>query len=118
MPTSGTRYFRFDAATKAWQQQYSEDLSAKQRARIVAALEDGADALGYRPAKVWGPQIEDRGTQVTFSALGQKAPADKKKHPTRRSSSVGGWEMEADMGGEFCSGAGEGYLLSHACGTT
>ena len=79
MPTSGTRYFRFDDATGAWRQQYSEDLPARQRARIVAALEDGADALGYRPAKVWGPQIEDRGTQVTFSALGQKAPVDKKQ---------------------------------------
>ena len=25
-------------------------------------------------AKIWGQQIEDRGTQITLSALGQKAP--------------------------------------------
>ena len=79
MPTSGTQYFRFDAATKAWQQEYSEDLSARQKAKIIAALEHGADALGYRPAKLWGPQTEDRGTQVTFSALGQEAPGAEKE---------------------------------------
>ena len=78
MPTCGTRYFRFDAAAKSWQQVYAEDLTAVQRARIVAALDQGADALGYRAAKLWGAQIEDRGSQVTFSALGQEAPvADK-----------------------------------------
>ena len=79
MPTSGTRYVRFDAAAKAWRQEYSEDLSADQRARIAAALEEEANALGYRPAKLWGPQIEDRGTQLTFSALGQKAPVARKE---------------------------------------
>jgi hypothetical protein len=79
MPTCGTRYFRFDAAAKAWQLVYAEDLTADQRARIAAALEKWADALGYRPAKLWGPQIEDRGSQVTFSALGQEAPAASKE---------------------------------------
>jgi phosphomannomutase len=81
MPTSGTRYFRFDPKTKAWREQYSEDLAPEQRAKIVAALEAAADALGYRPgpAKLWGAQIEDRGSQVTFSALGQDAPMARKQ---------------------------------------
>lgn len=79
MPTCGTRYFRFDVDAKVWQQVYAEDLTAKQRAKIVAALEKSADALGYRAAKLWGPQIEDRGSQVTFSALGQEAPVAKKQ---------------------------------------
>ncbi len=78
MPTCGTRYFRFDVGGGVWKQVYEEDLSPVQRKTIVAALERGADALGYRPRRVWGAQIEDRGTQVTFSALGQDAPmADK-----------------------------------------
>jgi phosphomannomutase len=78
MPTCGTRYFRFDVGPEVWQQIYAEDLSADQRRSIVAALKSGADALGYHPAKLWGAQIEDRGSQVTFSALGQNAPvADK-----------------------------------------
>ena len=29
--------------------------------------------------KVWGEVIEDRGSQITFSALGQQAPLDEKK---------------------------------------
>jgi HAD superfamily hydrolase (TIGR01484 family) len=79
MPTCGTRYFRFDVAAKVWRQVYAEDLTAGQRARIVAALDKGADALGYRATKLWGAQIEDRGSQVTFSALGQEAPVARKQ---------------------------------------
>ena len=29
--------------------------------------------------KVWGDVIEDRGSQITFSALGQQAPLEEKK---------------------------------------
>jgi hypothetical protein len=29
--------------------------------------------------KVWGEPIEDRGSQITFSALGQQAPLEEKK---------------------------------------
>jgi phosphomannomutase len=79
MPTCGTRYFRFDADAKVWQQVYAEDLTTEQRTKIVAALDNGADALGYRETKLWGAQIEDRGSQVTFSALGQEAPVAKKE---------------------------------------
>ncbi|HEY5058558.1 MAG TPA: HAD-IIB family hydrolase [Gaiellaceae bacterium] len=79
MPTCGTRYFRYDLAAQAWQQVYAEDLTAKQKAKIVAALDRGADELGYRPTKLWGAQIEDRGSQVTFSALGQEAPVTEKE---------------------------------------
>jgi phosphomannomutase len=79
MPTCGTRYLRFDAGARAWKQVYAEDLTPEQRARIVAALDKGADALGYRPKKLWGAQIEDRGSQVTFSALGQEAPVPRKE---------------------------------------
>jgi len=78
MPTCGTRYLRFDGATKVWEQVYAEDLTTEQRARIVAALDKGADALEYRAAKLWGAQIDDRGSQVTFSALGQDAPVASK----------------------------------------
>ncbi|HEY0308075.1 MAG TPA: HAD hydrolase family protein [Acidobacteriaceae bacterium] len=33
---------------------------------------------GYRIEHCWGAQIEDRGSQITFSALGQQAPLDEK----------------------------------------
>ena len=32
-----------------------------------------------RPPKLFGPQIEDRQTQITFSALGQNAPIEEKR---------------------------------------
>ena len=79
MPTCGTRYFRFNVAANAWRQVYAEDLTADQRARIVSVLDDAADTLGYREKKLWGSQIEDRGSQVTFSALGQEAPVNRKE---------------------------------------
>ena len=79
MPTCGTRYLRFDVETGVWKQIYAEDLTAGQKSRIVAALNKGADALGYRATKLWGDQIEDRGSQVTFSALGQEAPVASKE---------------------------------------
>jgi hydroxymethylpyrimidine pyrophosphatase-like HAD family hydrolase len=79
MPTCGTRYYRFDLAAAAWQQVYAEDLPADKRAAIAAALAKGAAALGFRETKLWGEQIEDRGSQVTFSALGQEAPVASKE---------------------------------------
>jgi HAD superfamily hydrolase (TIGR01484 family) len=79
MPTSGTAYFRFDDERQDWALQYSEDLAPDVRARIIHVLTAGAKTLGYWEDETWGPVIEDRGTQVTFSALGQQAPADRKQ---------------------------------------
>ncbi len=76
MPTCGTRYYRFK--NNAWELQYAEDLSAKDKKQIEKTLIEGAKKLGYWEAKPNGEIIEDRGSQVTFSALGQQAPPDKK----------------------------------------
>lgn len=78
MPTSGTKYLRYDACSREWVQQYSEDLAPEARTRIIEVLTSGAKTLGYWESKPWGPIIEDRGTQVTYSALGQDAPAENK----------------------------------------
>lgn len=67
MPTCGTRYFRFDAAAKAWQQVYAEDLTAAQRARIVAALDEGTDARLVRTGGV-PPPIFRRSQGATGAA--------------------------------------------------
>jgi HAD superfamily hydrolase (TIGR01484 family) len=34
---------------------------------------------GFKAERVWGEPIEDRGSQITFSALGQQAPLEEKK---------------------------------------
>ncbi len=72
MPTCGTQYYRWEAGE--WQQQYAENLSETDKKRVIAALEAGATELDLVCAEPWGPVIEDRGSQVTFSALGQRAP--------------------------------------------
>jgi phosphomannomutase len=78
MPTSGTRYYRHDGPTSAWVQHYAEDLSATEKATAVAALKEAAEQLGFWEQAPTGNVIEDRGSQITFSALGQQAPPERK----------------------------------------
>jgi phosphomannomutase len=71
MPTCGTRYYRYDEAKKSWHKVYAEDFTEKEKKKIINALNKGFDDLKYREKKTWGETIEDRGSQVTFSVLGQ-----------------------------------------------
>lgn len=71
MPTCGTRYYRYKPADKGWDLVYAEDFSEAEKQKIITALNKGFDDLGYRETKVYGECIEDRGSQVTFSVLGQ-----------------------------------------------
>lgn len=71
MPTCGTRYYSRQQG--AWSQVYSEDLSAAEKARIIQVLEETSRKLGYWEEHPRGELIEDRGSQVTYSALGQAA---------------------------------------------
>ncbi|MBA3841705.1 MAG: HAD-IIB family hydrolase [Actinobacteria bacterium] len=74
MPTCGTRYYRFDIATRSWRLVYAEDLTDVQKTKIVAALTKGADALGYRGSRLWGRRSKTEAARSRFSALGQEAP--------------------------------------------
>lgn len=78
MPTCGTRYYRYDELTADWKLQYAEDLTDAQKQKILEALESSAKELGLWAEKPYGDIIEDRGSQVTYSALGQQAPAEEK----------------------------------------
>jgi phosphomannomutase len=71
MPTCGTRYYLFDANKKNWEKIYSEDFTKEEKAKIIQALEDSATKLGFNKFKTYGDQIEDRGSQISWSALGQ-----------------------------------------------
>jgi phosphomannomutase len=73
MPTCGTRYYRYDQASKGWAIQYAEDLSSEDKKRIIAVLEEAAKKLGYWEENPAGDIIEDRESQITYSALGQQA---------------------------------------------
>ncbi len=74
MPTCGTKYFTYESGH--WTMVYSEDLTPDEVRRATDALERGAKSLGlWEPdSKTFGARIENRGSQVTFSALGQEAP--------------------------------------------
>jgi HAD superfamily hydrolase (TIGR01484 family) len=71
MPTCGTRYMKYDAAKKAWEQVYAEDFTEAEKKKIMDALTKVAKDLGYEEKRTYGEVLEDRGSQVTWSALGQ-----------------------------------------------
>ena len=71
MPTCGTRYYKFDVNKKTWNKVYVEDFTGSEKSKIIGALNKGFDDLGYREKVVYGECVEDRGSQVTFSVLGQ-----------------------------------------------
>jgi phosphomannomutase len=79
MPTCGTQYWRLDAATGELTRVYAEDLTADEKARALAAVEEESKRLGFWAETTWGPPLEDRGSQITYSALGQEAPLEPKK---------------------------------------
>lgn len=77
MPTCGTRYMRYRDGS--WDPVYIRDLSEEERTRATSALTEEARRLGLWESEPWGEIIEDRGSQITFSALGQQAPLEAKK---------------------------------------
>lgn len=76
LPTCGTKYFQY---TGDWKRIYAEDFTADEKAKIISSLNKALAVAGFKPEKVWGEVIEDRGSQVTFSALGQQAPLEEKE---------------------------------------
>ncbi|QXF12265.1 MULTISPECIES: HAD-IIB family hydrolase [Sphingopyxis] len=77
MPTTGTKLYVYRA--DGWTPLYAELFGEDEKARILAAFDASLEATGFVPQDVWGERIEDRGSQITFSALGQKAPIEAKE---------------------------------------
>ncbi len=71
MPTCGTRYLVFDILKKEWRTVYAENFTAEQKKRVISVLERVVKQLGYAEQETYGETIEDRGSQVSWSALGQ-----------------------------------------------
>lgn len=75
----GTQYYRYEQGE--WKQVYNYPLTEEQVAKISQALEQAARETGYweEAALAEGDEIiENRLSQVTFSALGQKAGTEAK----------------------------------------
>ncbi len=71
MPTCGTRYMRYDATKDVWRKVYAEDFSEPEKKEIIAVLDKVTKELGYVEKETYGEIIEDRGSQVSWSAYGQ-----------------------------------------------
>ncbi|MGE5343355.1 MAG: HAD-IIB family hydrolase [Candidatus Omnitrophota bacterium] len=79
LPTCGTKFYRYHHQDADWEKLYSEDFTEEQKKEIISAIEKAVKITGFKVEKNWGEQIEDRGSQITFSALGQEAPLEEKK---------------------------------------
>ncbi len=77
LPTSGTKFLKYDDGK--WNQLYAEDFTSEDKTKIIDALNKSLDETGLREKKHYGEIIEDRGSQITMSALGQEAPLEVKK---------------------------------------
>jgi hypothetical protein len=77
-PTSASVCFSFAGS---WVQRYEHALSAEDRVTILAAIAEGLKVTGLEKPdhQIWGERIDDRGSQITFSLLGQLAPPELKK---------------------------------------
>ena len=76
LPTCGTKFYEYESG---WEQRYSEDFTDGEKEKIISSLKQAIALSGFKVERVWGEVIEDRGSQITFSALGQQAPIEEKK---------------------------------------
>ena len=75
LPTCGTKFYRFDGT---WKKLYSEDFTVDEKKAITDAVNKVVIQAGLKAERHWGDLIEDRGSQITFSALGEQAPLAEK----------------------------------------
>ena len=78
MPTTGTKLYTFDE--RGWHPVHAELFDDETKKKILEAFDASLEATGFVPEQTWGERIEDRGSQITFSALGQQAPINAKEH--------------------------------------
>lgn len=78
MPTCGTKYYLYSSEKSKWCLQYSESLSSKQKEKAFSVLKITAKEMNLWCDNPKGEIIEDRDSQITFSALGQQALPEEK----------------------------------------
>jgi len=78
-PVSAGMCYRF--VDGAWKRVYDTSFTPKEKKKVMDALTESMDLTGFTTPteQVWGERIEDRESQITFSALGQQAPVEAKK---------------------------------------
>lgn len=72
-PVSGTAFYKHH---EGWEKVYARDFSPAQKKKIFSAFQNAFRKINYvYPDKVYGKIIEDRRSQITFSAVGQDVVA-------------------------------------------
>ena len=75
LPTCGAQFFKYQSS---WERLYSEDFTGAEKLKIIHSLHQATAAADRDVEKVWGEVVDDRGSQITYSALGQQAPLEEK----------------------------------------
>jgi HAD superfamily hydrolase (TIGR01484 family) len=84
MPTCGTSYYKYDAAKHDWEKVYSEDLTSAEKDKVRIVMADIVKKLGYEEKETYGEILEDRGSMMAWSALGQEIIAELGEEGLRR----------------------------------
>jgi HAD superfamily hydrolase (TIGR01484 family) len=75
LPTCGTKFYEHK---QEWRKLYSEDFTPAEKEKIESSFAKALEFADFHTEQTWGDVIEDRGSQITFSALGQQAPLEEK----------------------------------------
>ena len=85
LPVNGGSLYKYQV--NKWQKVYENVFSIKEKIKVFTAFKKALCDIYYiPPKKTYGKVIEERKSQITFSALGQKATFIKKKE----------WNMKND----------------------
>ncbi len=77
LPVSGSRLYVY--MNNEWLLEYAHDFTPEEKQKITDAFSEVFLKTNYEiPEEMYGELLEDRGSQITFSALGQEAPLEKK----------------------------------------
>lgn len=82
MPINGGALYVFqdNRDNPGWTKIYSEELLPSEKKQIQEGLSDALKETNFpQPNQAYGQQVDDRGGQMTFSALGQEAPLEEKQ---------------------------------------
>src|SRR5579872_4202966 len=71
----------YSYSSDSWNTMYNAVLSSDERHKVRNALASILieEDIENPPEKIWGERVEDRGSQITYSGLGQSAPLEAKE---------------------------------------
>lgn len=85
LPTNGSCFYKYEISEGRgqWKVLYQQVLTAEEKEHVKTSFDvvlGHADIVPFFKGRtIYGPQLEDRGSQVTFSGVGQQAPNDAKQ---------------------------------------